>query len=62
MLNSIVKFFQVVAFVIASAAGLLAIFYSAYILIFLMVIGILILIGLVLVNWDAILAWADEED
>jgi len=59
--NFIGKFVKTVLFVIAGAAVLLAIFYSAYLLIFLLIIGVLMCIGLVFANWDDVVKWADED-
>lgn len=44
-----------------AAAGLVAVFYTAYLLLFLTLVTILIGIAAIVVNWDKIIEWAEED-
>ena len=61
MLDSIARFFKAVAIVMFAAAGLVAVFYTAYLLLFLITVAIVIAIALIVVNWDKIIAWTEED-
>jgi len=61
MLDSLVRFFKAVAIVMFAAAGLVAVFYTAYLLLFLTLVTILIGIAAIVVNWDKIIEWAEED-
>ncbi len=61
MLDSIKRFFTAVLIVMFAAAGLIAIFYTAYLFIFLILVAILSGLAAIIVNWKRIIEWADED-